>query len=48
MTTRELCYDDICCGCGACVVRCPQNAISIMENEYGFTYPSRNELSRTF
>lgn len=40
MTTRELCYDDICCGCGACVVRCPQNAISIMENEYGFTYPS--------
>ena len=28
-----------CCGCGACLNICPQNAICMKEDEYGFTYP---------
>lgn len=28
-----------CCGCGACINICPKNAISMCEDEYGFTYP---------
>lgn len=29
-----------CCGCGACVNVCPRNAITMVEDEYGFLYPS--------
>lgn len=28
-----------CCGCGACSSVCPQNAITMQENEDGFIYP---------
>lgn len=28
-----------CCGCGACMNACPQKAISMQEDEYGFLYP---------
>ena len=28
-----------CCGCNACLNICPQNAISVKENEQGFLYP---------
>ena len=32
-----------CCGCGACINICPQNAITMTENEYGFRYPRINK-----
>jgi coenzyme F420-reducing hydrogenase beta subunit len=32
-----------CCGCGACVSICPQNAISMQEDENGFIYPFLSE-----
>lgn len=28
-----------CCGCGACMNICPKEAISMVEDEYGFIYP---------
>ncbi len=28
-----------CCGCGACLNICPRSAITMCEDEYGFTYP---------
>lgn len=28
-----------CCGCGACYQLCPQNAITMVEDEWGFNYP---------
>ncbi|HAT4209925.1 TPA: 4Fe-4S dicluster domain-containing protein [Clostridium perfringens] len=28
-----------CCGCGACKNICPKDAITFIEDEYGFTYP---------
>lgn len=28
-----------CCGCGACMNICPQNAISMKTDEYGYIYP---------
>lgn len=28
-----------CCGCGACMNVCPKEAISMVEDEYGFIYP---------
>lgn len=28
-----------CCGCSACVQRCPQNCIQMIENSEGFLYP---------
>lgn len=28
-----------CCGCTACMAVCPQNAISMKENDEGFDYP---------
>ena len=32
-----------CCGCGACENICPKNAIKMMEDKYGFIYPSIDE-----
>ena len=32
-----------CCGCGACQAICPQNAIEMIEDEYGFVYPQIDE-----
>lgn len=32
-----------CCGCSACLNICPKQAISMCEDEYGFTYPKINE-----
>ena len=34
---------DACCGCGACVASCHQGALSLVEDKYGFVYPSLNE-----
>ena len=34
-------YD--CCGCGACKVECPKNAIEMVEDEFGALYPQINE-----
>ena len=31
-----------CCGCGACVNICPNNCITMKEDEEGFKYPSVN------
>lgn len=39
MKNDELFNKKICCGCGACAVICPRNAISLIEDLYGFTYP---------
>lgn len=30
---------DLCCGCGACYEICPQNAITMVEDQFGFLYP---------
>lgn len=43
MNNHELYTEESCCGCGACAVRCPRNAISLEENEYGFIYPQIDE-----
>lgn len=40
MKTEELIINkNDCCGCGACAAICPQNAISMIEDENGFIYP---------
>lgn len=31
-----------CCGCSACFAICPKEAISMVEDEEGFAYPSIN------
>jgi len=31
-----------CCGCTACYAICPKNAISMVEDEEGFSYPEIN------
>lgn len=31
--------DSECCGCGACVSVCPQDAIAMHPDRYGFLYP---------
>ena len=43
MKTSQLCVENTCCGCGACAVICPKNAILMSENQYGFIYPKINE-----
>lgn len=39
METVDLYKENQCCGCGACIIKCPKHAIILRENEYGFTYP---------
>lgn len=36
-----------CCGCGSCVNTCPNQAISMSEDEYGFLYPKISERKCT-
>lgn len=36
---NTLCEKHLCTGCGACYNKCPQNAISMKENDEGFLYP---------
>lgn len=44
MTPNELYgVKENCCGCGACANACPSNAITMIEDEYGFIYPNINE-----
>ena len=31
-----------CCGCGACLVACPKQAISMSKDKYGFDFPTIN------
>lgn len=31
-----------CCGCNACVQKCPKQCITMREDEEGFLYPSVN------
>lgn len=38
-----LCDKKNCCGCGVCVEICHQNAIELVEDKYGFVYPSIDE-----
>lgn len=33
-----------CCGCGACMQRCPKSCITMMEDEEGFLYPEVNKI----
>lgn len=33
----------MCCGCTACYAICPQEAISMVEDDEGFEYPVINE-----
>lgn len=39
----ELPSKNRCCGCGACAQRCPQNCITMEEDEEGFRYPVIDE-----
>lgn len=44
MKTEELCPEKKnCCGCGACINICPQNAIRFNEDKDGFLYPEIDE-----
>lgn len=31
-----------CCGCNACVQRCPKHCIAMVEDQEGFSYPRIN------
>ena len=35
----------ICCGCGACVQKCPKKSISLIEDSEGFLYPKVDETT---
>lgn len=35
-----------CCGCNACVQRCPKQCISMYEDEEGFLYPQVDKLAQ--
>ena len=39
----ELPNRNMCCGCGACAQRCPQNCITMEEDDEGFRYPVIDE-----
>lgn len=40
MKNNELYEKNKCCGCGACVVTCPNNAIKMISDQYGYKFPS--------
>lgn len=33
----------LCCGCGACIAKCPTSAISFVMDDYGFKFPQINK-----
>ncbi|HCC04312.1 MAG TPA: coenzyme F420 hydrogenase [Clostridiales bacterium] len=39
MNTIEVLAQNECCGCSACFQKCPQNAINMIQNNEGFSYP---------
>lgn len=39
MPKSEICAHDLCTGCAACVNICPRNAISMSEDETGYSHP---------
>lgn len=39
----EICKQDQCTGCFACVNICPKHCITMVEDEYGFVYPQIDE-----
>lgn len=39
MKVSDVVHKDNCCGCGICTVVCPNTAIIMKEDEYGFLYP---------
>ncbi len=41
----EIANKQDCCGCSACVQRCPKQCISLVEDEEGFLYPKVNKES---
>ena len=48
MTVQDIITDkgcQVCCGCSACVQRCPKHCISLSEDTEGFLYPSVDELT---
>lgn len=36
----QICAEEKCTGCGSCAIACPQNCISMGEDDEGFRYPS--------
>ena len=34
---------ELCCGCSACLAKCPRDAIAMIEDEEGFSYPLIDE-----
>lgn len=38
-------YNEKCCGCGACVQKCPQKCIDLKKDSEGFSYPEVNDGS---
>ena len=39
----EIKRKELCCGCSACVQRCPKHCVSLKADEEGFTYPIVNK-----
>ncbi|MCI1640755.1 MAG: 4Fe-4S dicluster domain-containing protein, partial [Bacteroidales bacterium] len=39
----EICPENICTGCGACMGICPVDCISMKENKYGEQHPAIDE-----
>ncbi len=45
MKTQISGIGDACCGCSACILRCPKHCISMHENAEGFLYPQVDEAN---
>lgn len=44
MNNIQLCEHDICTGCMACYNTCEKQAIEIIEDEEGFSYPKIDQI----
>ena len=40
---EQICVKEECTGCGMCANICPKQAITMIEDEYGFVYPIIND-----